>query len=117
MLVCIERKELVESDKTRIKEAILATLSDMPGLRFNPGDALFQFQAPHQGCFFNDDKDRTARIMVIFDPYPGIEEIEWFDKEIMAKLVAIAIKKMDDDWKVEVKVRCYNSSLDGFHCC
>lgn len=117
MLVSVERKNLEEKEQIRIKEAILSAFLDMPGLRIDPSFILFKFCASLHGCFLNHDEGKTMKIMVIFDPYPGIEEIDSFNKNTIAKFVGGAVKNIGGDQKVEVKVRCFNSSLDGFHCC
>ena len=50
--------------------------------------------------------------MVIADPYPGLEEIDWRERDTIAAVVGEAMVGINKDWLLALKVRCAKSCLD-----
>ncbi|MFH1582181.1 MAG: hypothetical protein ABIA08_00225 [bacterium] len=97
----------------RMKEAILAALEIVPGLRINREWDLFNFTSNQNG------QTQEIRVLVILDTRLSTDEIrpdikELASKEIQRGLVSILTQREMSD--IHVIVRTPDSSLDGQTC-
>ena len=107
----LTQEELIGA--TRMKEAILAALEIVPGLRINRDRALFNFTPSQNG------HAQEIRVLVILETSLSTDEIhpdikELASEEIQRGLVPILVNRETSD--IHVIVRTPDSSLDGCTC-
>jgi len=105
---CTQSQEM----KDKMQLTIRVALSRVPGLRVDSGAIIFSFSQPFPSEIASAGWERKVSIMVIADSYPGLEEIDWRERDTIAAVVGEAMVGINKDWLLALKVRCAKSCLD-----
>lgn len=111
MLISVRGRNM-DGMRGAMEQSMRSALCRSPGIKINPEDILFQFGQPQ--IHRVGDEERTIKVMIVLDPFPGLEEIDNIDSETIKLAVKLAAEKVTGNREVTVSLRCARSCVGDY---